>query len=706
MKTILTALILVIGFLSNGFAQCPDSTTQIPQLHGVAVRGSASQDPSTLILTYRYSLGDDPSSIGCMQELQIDVTNLPGRATLSSSGLVDYPRYVVRNFGGNSGASLVPIGVPSLPSYNGIPSAWGAIVSGKGYISWGSALNEIDLPPGTQLGNFVLTSYGLPTIRSFTVIPVYNPPPVDEGQITAGSFDTLQTIEDTIKRVGLTIGPPAPFDSVKFLDTLKSYSTRSLSAGWIGTQSTVNKYNGLFDAIKTQIQLSNGEVARILLDSAIATAIRDSGSAITTEAYTLLRFNSAYLKKHLPTVTLPETLASGWNMVSVPVEVSDFRKTSLYPNANSNVFAYRAGGYTPKDTLSNGPGYWVKYNSGVSLAVTGLRLDSMYVKVNSGWNMIGSISAKLPKSQVRPDAGDTIVSNIFGFGPGGYTMTDTLKPGKGYWAKLNRSGGLTYGVSAAIIAPITQEQPPAAEGAPSIPTLLSPANGSTDQPLSITLSWNAADAATSYRLQVSTSSSLASTVLDQSGITGMSQLVAGLSYGTLYYWRVNASNSYGASNWSVIWNFTTQAAPPPPCDCCVMSAATLDQLTVTDAEGNSQRLMIRNANRPLRAFARDSEMPPMPVPGLFHARFQSGNFIESVKPSQGNTTLPILIKNAKFPLRVSWNIRPENNIQYWLITNKGSKVQLSGQSGSTSIPSASQGIITFQASSQPPPCQQ
>jgi uncharacterized protein (TIGR02145 family) len=90
------------------------------------------------------------------------------------------------------------------------------------------------------------------------------------------------------------------------------------------------------------------------------------------------------------------------------------------------------------------------------------------------------------------------------------------------------------------------------------PTLSSPLNGATNQSTSPTLSWNASNGATSYTLQVSTDSLFSSYVYNQSGLMSTSQQVAGLSNSTLYYWRVNAANSYGTSLWSKTWSFTAK----------------------------------------------------------------------------------------------------------------------------------------------------
>ncbi|MGA9365007.1 MAG: T9SS type A sorting domain-containing protein [Bacteroidota bacterium] len=93
--------------------------------------------------------------------------------------------------------------------------------------------------------------------------------------------------------------------------------------------------------------------------------------------------------------------------------------------------------------------------------------------------------------------------------------------------------------------------------APSAPTLSSPSNGATGVSIAPTLSWNASTGATSYQLQVSTSSSFSTTVVNQSGITATSYAVSGLTNNTVYYWRVNATNAGGTSAYSTAWSFTT-----------------------------------------------------------------------------------------------------------------------------------------------------
>jgi len=99
-------------------------------------------------------------------------------------------------------------------------------------------------------------------------------------------------------------------------------------------------------------------------------------------------------------------------------------------------------------------------------------------------------------------------------------------------------------------------------GPPAAPVLVAPVNLASNQSTSPTLSWNASAGAATYRLQVSTSAVFASTVFNDSTITGTSQPITGLALGTTYYWRVNAKNVAGTSVYSAR-SFTTIAAGTP-----------------------------------------------------------------------------------------------------------------------------------------------
>ena len=96
---------------------------------------------------------------------------------------------------------------------------------------------------------------------------------------------------------------------------------------------------------------------------------------------------------------------------------------------------------------------------------------------------------------------------------------------------------------------------------PSSPTLISPADGAVDLPLSTSFSWSAAGAE-SYAIQVARDSAFTDLERDESDLLDLMVDFLLSDYQTTYYWRVKAVNSTGESDWSEIWRFSTQITPP------------------------------------------------------------------------------------------------------------------------------------------------
>jgi hypothetical protein len=90
-----------------------------------------------------------------------------------------------------------------------------------------------------------------------------------------------------------------------------------------------------------------------------------------------------------------------------------------------------------------------------------------------------------------------------------------------------------------------------------VPTLLRPLNNSINQLQNPTLLWDSNGYATSFRLQLSTDTNFNNIVID-STLSNTPLVVRPnfLGLGVKYFWRVNATNSLGTSDWSVIWKFT------------------------------------------------------------------------------------------------------------------------------------------------------
>jgi len=131
---------------------------------------------------------------------------------------------------------------------------------------------------------------------------------------------------------------------------------------------------------------------------------------------------------------------SGWNMVSVPSMVEDYRRSALYPFAASNAFSYQ-NTYVLRDTLSNGIGYWVRFSSDLYASMGGTPCVEESVSVQEGWNLIGSISTPVAVTEILSIPAGIQTSQFFGY-RGVYFSTDSIEPGGGYWVKTNQNGVL------------------------------------------------------------------------------------------------------------------------------------------------------------------------------------------------------------------------------------------------------------------------
>ncbi len=91
-------------------------------------------------------------------------------------------------------------------------------------------------------------------------------------------------------------------------------------------------------------------------------------------------------------------------------------------------------------------------------------------------------------------------------------------------------------------------------------SLTSPSDGDIDQAVDPVLTWGSVNGASTYHLQVSTSSGFGTTVVDDPAI-GTTQFQPVLNPNQTYYWRVKASNA-GEFNWSATWSFVTGSGEP------------------------------------------------------------------------------------------------------------------------------------------------
>ena len=136
------------------------------------------------------------------------------------------------------------------------------------------------------------------------------------------------------------------------------------------------------------------------------------------------------------------SVKNGWNMVSIPLVVNDPRKTIIFPTAISSAFLYNPGvGYTVKDTINNGKGYWLKFNGDQTIPFNGIPILNDSINVTTGWNMIGSVADSVAVSSIISVPENNVASSYYGYN-NGYTPATKLYPAKAYWVKANQNGKL------------------------------------------------------------------------------------------------------------------------------------------------------------------------------------------------------------------------------------------------------------------------
>ncbi len=146
------------------------------------------------------------------------------------------------------------------------------------------------------------------------------------------------------------------------------------------------------------------------------------------------------------------------------------------------------------------------------------------------------------------------------------------------------------------------------------PTLLAPADGSTGTSLTPTLSWNQVNNASSYEVQVSSSSPFSSLIISVANINTTSYNVPNdrLNPQTTYYWRVKCKIGNQTSNWTMR-SFKTLALASGPTLLSPSHWSTFEEINPTldwtDVSGAvSYRLQISRNNSFTDIFYDDSNI--------------------------------------------------------------------------------------------------
>lgn len=235
-----------------------------------------------------------------------------------------------------------------------------------------------------------------------------------------------------------------------------------------------------------------------------------------------------------------------------------------------------------------------------------------------GWN-IAAVSltpndANYAKSALFP----TAVSAAYEYAAG-YVAADPLAKGKGYWLKFSGAGGVGS----------------------------SPGTFDSDVTATVQDKWN---------LIGGPSGSVATSEIVPTGTTIASSF---FGYGASGYYAASAIQP-GRGYWVKVNGAGTldlavssAAAPKQPAAPAEFLAA--NRIVVSDARGRSQELYLADASAPVRD-ASFFELPPAPPSGAFDARFASGRMLEKWTDGSAESSFPLLVQGAAWPLTVRWEM--------------------------------------------------
>ncbi len=157
----------------------------------------------------------------------------------------------------------------------------------------------------------------------------------------------------------------------------------------------------------------------------------------------------------------------GWNLVSIPKNVSDPSRAATFSSSISCLYAYSSG-YVPCESLKTGRGYWLRFPADQCISIDGQDVVVESLDVVDGWNLVGSLSVPIYTDQITSDPPVMVTSRFFEYDKT-YTPTDVLDAGKGYWVKVSGNGKLILSFSGTLSTDKTIRITSTADSPPSPP---------------------------------------------------------------------------------------------------------------------------------------------------------------------------------------------------------------------------------------------
>jgi hypothetical protein len=166
------------------------------------------------------------------------------------------------------------------------------------------------------------------------------------------------------------------------------------------------------------------------------------GSPIDMKSVNLISFTAGpfspmqkgYIITSSSQISYTIALSRGWNMISLPVNVSNASVGAIFGSNVTTVYGWTGTSYTLRSAVEPKRGYWALSSSNYNITVTGTPVIDRYITITRGWNMVGPVTNGIVVSSL-PN-----VTTVYGWTGTSYMMitgSNTLTLTKGYWILAN-----------------------------------------------------------------------------------------------------------------------------------------------------------------------------------------------------------------------------------------------------------------------------
>lgn len=145
-------------------------------------------------------------------------------------------------------------------------------------------------------------------------------------------------------------------------------------------------------------------------------------------------------------VEFGKTVREGWNLLSLPLEISNPHYAAVFPPAMPGTLYGFNGSYFSLDTLELFAGYWLRFAEADTFAITGQKRTSATIPLEEGWNLIGSLSGDVAVNDIDDPNGVIIPGTLYGY-ENTYLPADTIYQGNGYWLRASAAGQIALSAS-------------------------------------------------------------------------------------------------------------------------------------------------------------------------------------------------------------------------------------------------------------------